>query len=238
MNGERGLYVAVTSSKAPYPSQSPASAPPYIRSVSDFNLESSSSSAPAAQYRGIRALKRKDDHNQKEALKKSHSLHEIDSDHTDSAGVSGGGVAHPGVHSSTMKLSGGGTPKTLFESLVNPEPKAPQPKNARYLKLAGLPQSKSIGDYVMGANYPRSRSMDAPPPRDTTLHQRRLTEPFALDDPPATQASNARDRIRRKLQGTAAKRSSSVPATARSRSSDTQVLNGQHKNETDELKVS
>jgi hypothetical protein len=185
-------------------------------------------STPAVQYRGIRALKHKDD-GHREALAKRHSLPETTHMETDST-VSEGSITTPG----------GGKPKTLFESLVNPEPKAPQPKNARYLKLAGLPQSKSIGDYVMGetytssSSYERSRSMDA---SSSSLHQRRMTDPLALSshDAPIT---NARDRIRRKLTGTAAKRSSSVPATARNNHlSDNAPEDLQHKNEKDERKV-
>ncbi len=55
-------------------------------------------------------------------------------------------------------------PKTLFESLreslLNPEPPKPKPKNSRYLRLAGIPQTRPIENYVGSQPEPK-----APPRR-------------------------------------------------------------------------
>ena len=63
-------------------------------------------------------------------------------------------------------------PKTFFEtlrdSLLNPEP--PKPKNYRYLKLAGIPQTKSIENYGS----------------DHSIHRKPRPRPYPSDKPSST----------------------------------------------------
>ena len=88
-----------------------------------------------------------------------------------SSGLNGRHLSEPS--SPTSSIPGDLKPKTFFESLhqslLNPEPPKPKSKNSRYLRLASIPDTRTIDDYVGSVDEPddepsprRSKSLDRP----------------------------------------------------------------------------
>lgn len=122
-----------------------------------------------ATYRSIRSMKHKDKAYQ-EGLRKSSSLTDLTSSSERQSDLEDNlyrsrsrdnitsEYPHRPVSFPSHSTNPLQRPMTLFESLrhslLNPEPEKPKPKNSRYLRLAGIPQTRPIEEYVGASPAP------------------------------------------------------------------------------------
>ncbi|KAK2160602.1 hypothetical protein LSH36_129g01075 [Paralvinella palmiformis] len=128
-------------------------------------------------YRGVRSLKHRHDKSYTEGLRKSSSLHDLTSSPAEVSentaplsetrsrshsrdSLSGGDASEQWVSSqshvvpralskscSDLTDMGSGQPKTFFEFLLNEPPPKPLSRNSRYMRMAGIPQTRPIEEY-------------------------------------------------------------------------------------------
>ena len=157
-----------------------------------------------ATYRSVRSMKHRDRAYQ-EGMRKSNSMHDLSRPPADPPPATGSGGVGAGLYRSRSRdalyaspsvsdplsnhsapASPNHKPKTFFESLHESllNPPEPPTKNSRYLRMASIPSTRTIEDYVGTSTDPhdgeplepsprRAKSLERPP----SVRRRRPTSP-------------------------------------------------------------